>query len=198
MNHNEMNATEPAVETSVNHQATATSTMDTAREKLDELNTQAREKASELSDQAREKASEMSEQAREKLSGMSSQAKEKFSDMSAHAKERLLEAHSQAKERLAEKSSQLAEKADHKLHKAGERMHQFADSLREKSPNDGRLSQPLSKVADTLDTSADYLAQHGLSDIQADVTDLVRKYPVQALGAGLLLGFMLGATLSRR
>lgn len=178
MNQNGMNYTEPAVETSVDEGIGANAG---------------------TADAGSVAASGSSiDQAKEKLMDASGQAREKLTQASSQAKDKIMEASSQAKEKLLEKGAQLGEKADATIHSVGERVHQLADKVREKAPTDGKMSQRLSRVADSLDTSADYLAQHGLSDIQSDVTDLVRKYPVQALGAGLVLGFLVGATLSRR
>ncbi len=123
---------------------------------------------------------------------------EQASNITDTAKEKILEAGAQAKEKLTEKGAKLIEKADDTLHNVGERVHHLADKVREKAPLDGKISRQLGKVADGLDTSAEYLTEHGLSDIKTDVTNLIRKYPVQSLGAGFLLGFLLGAALARR
>lgn len=123
---------------------------------------------------------------------------EQASSATHSAKEKIMEASAQAKEKLAEKGTQLVEKADETLNNVGERVHDLADTVRKNAPAEGKIGHQMGKVADGLDSSADYLTDHNLNEIQADVTNLIRKYPKQSLAAGFLLGFLMGAALSRR
>ncbi|MFN8607883.1 MAG: hypothetical protein U0931_10145 [Vulcanimicrobiota bacterium] len=83
----------------------------------------------------------------------------------------------QAKEKLQGTGKQMADKADQALTQMGGVLH---------------------KAADGLEAGSQYLNDSRVSDMQADLTGLIRKYPSQALLAGLTLGFLTGAVLSRR
>ncbi|MBS2035027.1 hypothetical protein JST97_08560 [bacterium] len=83
----------------------------------------------------------------------------------------------QAKEKLHGTGKQMADKADQALTHMGGVLH---------------------KAADQLEAGSQYLNDSRVSDMQADLTDLIRKYPAQALMTGLALGFLTGSVLSRR
>ena len=83
----------------------------------------------------------------------------------------------QAKEKLHDTGKQMADKADQALTQIGGVLH---------------------KAADQLEAGSQYLSDSRVSDMQADLAQMIRKYPTQSLLAGLALGFLTGSVLSRR
>jgi hypothetical protein len=70
-------------------------------------------------------------------------------------------------------------------------MQSFAETVRERGPSSGMLGGATSAVADTLESTGEYLESHGLSGIADDVTDLVRRNPIPALLIGIGVGFLI-------
>ncbi|MBX3167510.1 MAG: hypothetical protein KF760_08855 [Candidatus Eremiobacteraeota bacterium] len=79
-----------------------------------------------------------------------------------------------------------------KLHSTGKQIADKADQALT------QMGGVLQKAAGQLEAGSQYLNDSRVSDMQADLTNLIRKYPAQALLAGLSLGFLTGAVLSRR
>lgn len=155
-------------------------------------------KAGEVRDSLLDKTAELKDRAgevKDSLLEKGADLKERIKEQGSELKERAGE----LKDRLLEKvpsKEQLAEKTDSTINKTGEALHQLADTIRDKAPAEGPMGDRFNQVANTLDTSGQYLANHGLNDIQSDLSGLIRKYPMQSMGAGLALGFLVGATLS--
>ena len=84
------------------------------------------------------------------------------------------------------------EKIQEKLHDTGKQMADKADQALT------QMGGVLHRAAGQLEAGGQYLNHSRVSDMQADLTALIRKYPTQALAAGLSLGFLTGAALSRR
>lgn len=84
------------------------------------------------------------------------------------------------------------EKIQEKLHITGKQMADKADQALT------QMGGVLQKAAGQLEAGSHYLNDSRVSDMQADLTNLIRKYPTQALVAGLSLGFLTGAVLNRR
>ena len=84
------------------------------------------------------------------------------------------------------------EKVQEKLHDTGKQMADKADQALT------QVGGVLHKAAGQLEAGSQYLNDSRVSDLQADLTGMIRKYPTQALIAGLSLGFLTGAVLSRR
>ena len=79
----------------------------------------------------------------------------------------------------------------------GEKMTSLAGSIRERAPREGVLGDAAGAVARGLDSSGQYLQEHGISAMADDVTDLVRKHPTQALLVGFGVGFLIGMSMRR-
>lgn len=67
-----------------------------------------------------------------------------------------------------------------------------ARTIREKGPQDGRLGDATSAVAQTFSNFANYLDGHRVTDITADLSHLIGKNPLPALLVGIGLGVLLG------
>jgi ElaB/YqjD/DUF883 family membrane-anchored ribosome-binding protein len=84
------------------------------------------------------------------------------------------------------------EKIQEKLHETGKKMADKTDHALT------QVGGVLHRAAGQLEAGSQYLNDSRASDIQADLTTFIRKYPTQSLIAGLSLGILTGAVLGRR
>jgi ElaB/YqjD/DUF883 family membrane-anchored ribosome-binding protein len=141
-----------------------------------------RDKAQEAAGAARQTAQEAGHRAQETASALGHRAQEAASNVANQARE------------VASKAGQKAESA---VSSVGESMSQLAGTIRERAPQEGMLGTAAGAVADRLQSSGQYLQQHGLSDITEDLGAVIRRYPVQSVCVALGIGWLLGMA-SRR
>ena len=91
------------------------------------------------------------------------------------------------------KIEQSREPAAEKLRNAASALHGKADHL----PGGETVAGMAHKTADTMQATAEYVRQHNLQDMAADVNTFVRKRPGQSLLAAIAAGFLIGRTLRR-
>ncbi len=104
---------------------------------------------------------------------------------------------------VASSTFQMAEDAAHAIgHKAeaavdavGEKMKSLAGTIREQAPAGSMWGSAGSGVADTLESGGAYLQEHNLHGMAKDATNLIRRYPLQAILAGLAVGFLVGRSV---
>lgn len=89
-----------------------------------------------------------------------------------------------------------ADRANGALSAVGEKISSVAETIRKRSPQ--AVAPAANMVADTLEQGGDYLSDRGISDIADDVTDVVKRYPMRSMWAGIGIGFLLGSAISRR
>lgn len=124
----------------------------------------------------KDKAKELASSAGE----LAEQAKEKVQDWAGTAT-------TQAKD-LA---SAAVNKVSGARSSVGEGIESLADKIRDKGPHEGMLGTATSGVADTMHSAGAYLRDHDFSEMGKDVTNVIRRYPVQSLLIGIGLGFLL-------
>jgi ElaB/YqjD/DUF883 family membrane-anchored ribosome-binding protein len=90
-----------------------------------------------------------------------------------------------------------AQATDATLSSLGESLSALAGAIRERAPNEGVLGSAASTVADRLESGSHYLAQHGVNGIAEDLSALIRKHPLPAIGVALGIGWLLGAYMRR-
>jgi uncharacterized protein YjbJ (UPF0337 family) len=79
----------------------------------------------------------------------------------------------------------------------GEQMGSLADVIRDKAPHEGALATAATRVAGGLESASSYLQEKQYTNLAADLTALVRRYPVQFLLAGVGLGYWLARRTQR-
>jgi ElaB/YqjD/DUF883 family membrane-anchored ribosome-binding protein len=109
----------------------------------------------------------------EKLSNTASQVKDKVSEM-GHA----------AKDKIDENRGAAASGLD----KAASTLHEKADSI----PGGEKVSQFAHATADKLTSTADYVRQHDVNRMMADVETLVKNNPGPSILAAAVIGFLVG------
>jgi ElaB/YqjD/DUF883 family membrane-anchored ribosome-binding protein len=79
----------------------------------------------------------------------------------------------------------------------GHRMGALSGTVREAAPRNGVIGSAATALADELQAGGHYLEGHGLKDMGNDATNLVRRYPIQAVLVGFGIGCLLGMTIRR-
>jgi hypothetical protein len=96
---------------------------------------------------------------------------------------------------VAQKASEAASNIGHKAEEArsrvGDQMQSLAGTLREKAPHEGVTGSAASYLASGLESGGHYLQKHDFSAMANDVTQLIRRYPIQSLLIGFGVGFLL-------
>jgi uncharacterized protein YjbJ (UPF0337 family) len=86
--------------------------------------------------------------------------------------------------------STVGEKASGAATTAGEKMSTLAGTIRDTAPASGPVGSAATTVADTLNAAGSYLQTNDFENMTKDITDLVRRYPLQAFVVGLGLGYL--------
>jgi uncharacterized protein YjbJ (UPF0337 family) len=90
-----------------------------------------------------------------------------------------------------------ASKASEAASAVGEQMGSLADVIRDHAPHEGAIATAATTVAGGLESASAYLHEKQYANLAADLTALVRRYPVQFLVAGLGLGYLLARSMKR-
>jgi|SRR5688572_9891380 len=109
----------------------------------------------------------------DKVSDVASQVKRKVSDLGRNA---------------VDKVEESRDAAASGLHSAASSLHQTADRL----PGGEKVSNLAHSAADKLNSTADYVRDHDLSGMMADVERLVKNNPTPSLVAAGIIGFLVG------
>jgi ElaB/YqjD/DUF883 family membrane-anchored ribosome-binding protein len=94
--------------------------------------------------------------------------------------------------------SSAVEQTGKMLHNLSQKIRALAESLREESGPHQRVRRTVERVANKLESSADYLQGADTGAIASDMSGAVRRYPLRTLGICLGVGIVLGAALRRR
>jgi ElaB/YqjD/DUF883 family membrane-anchored ribosome-binding protein len=113
----------------------------------------------------------------EKLSETAAQVKDKVSDLGRSA---------------ANEIDENREAAAGGLEKAASALHENAESL----PGGEKVSNLAHAAADKLSSTADYVREHDVSRMMADVERLVKNNPGPSLLAAAVIGFLAGRAFS--
>ena len=113
--------------------------------------------------------------------------------------DKVSDAASQAKDKIADFGRTAADKIDQNrdtaaggLESAAKTIHERAESL----PGGEKVATLAHTTADKLNSTADYVRQHDVSGMMADVERLVKKNPAQSLLAAAVVGFLVGRAFS--
>ena len=113
----------------------------------------------------------------EKLSDTAAQVKDKVSDLGRTA---------------ANKIDENRETAASGLEKTASVLHEKADSL----PGGEKVTSLAHAAADKLTSTADYVREHDVNRMMADVERLVKNNPGPSLLAAAVVGFLVGRAFS--
>jgi hypothetical protein len=131
---------------------------------------------SDLASRGAEKAQELASSAGQKVSAVADKAKETARD---------------AANKAGDMAKNVGHKAEDAVSSVGGQMKSLAGTIREKAPHEGVVGSTATAVANTLDSSGEYLQKHNLSGMAHDTTNVIRRYPIQSLLVGIGVGFLL-------
>lgn len=100
------------------------------------------------------------------------------------------EMYGDAKAKAQEYGSAAAEKVSGAGTAMGNKMSSMAGSLRESAPSQGVIGSAAQSVAGGLDAAGSYLQEKDFDHMAQDVTNLIRRYPVQSLLIGVGIGYL--------
>jgi hypothetical protein len=120
-------------------------------------------------------------------------ARDKAQDIADDIKNKTAQISGQVSEKAAQVGGQVAEKADAATTTVGEKMSDAAQAIRQNAPDSGALASAADTAADGLQRAGDYLQRQDLTDMRADLENLIRRHPMESL----LIGFGLGYVLAR-
>jgi hypothetical protein len=143
----------------------------TAGQTAGEMKNKARDAAGNLADKAKDVASSVAEQARDTAANLGRTASTVASNLG---------------DRAGEAASTVAGS-----------MRDLAGTIRDRGPQEGVMGTANSTVASALDRGGRYLQEHGLNDIGADLTNLIRRNPIPALFVGIGIGYLIARATSR-
>jgi ElaB/YqjD/DUF883 family membrane-anchored ribosome-binding protein len=113
--------------------------------------------------------------------------------------DRISDAASQAKDKMAELGRTTADKIDQNrdsaassLETAAATIHQKADNL----PGGEKVTNLAHTAADKLSSTAEYVRQHDVNGMMADVERVVKNNPGPSLLAAAVVGFLVGRAFS--
>jgi hypothetical protein len=156
---------------------------------------QARHSAGQAIDKAREGVSQAADAGRDSFG----QATDKAKDAASHAGQAVTSAVSAAGQAVSQAASSAAHAVGHKAEQAtaavGSGMQSLADTIRDKGPESGVMGTASGYVADTLDSTGQYIEDRNLSGMMDDLSGLIKRNPIPAVLIGLGIGFLLGRSL---
>ena len=103
----------------------------------------------------------------------------------------------QVADKAQDMGQQAVDKADAATTTVGEKMTGVAQAIREKAPTSGPVANVADTAADTLQRAGTYLQQQDLSDMRADLENIIREYPIQSLLVGFGVGYLLARSVRR-
>jgi uncharacterized protein YjbJ (UPF0337 family) len=123
----------------------------------------------------------------------SSSLKETAADISQKAGE----VYNDVKAKAQEYGSVAVEKVSEAGTAMGAKMSSIAESLRENAPQQGMVGSAAHSVADGLDAAGSYIKENTFENMAKDVTELIRRYPVQSLFVGVGIGYLFSRRTER-
>lgn len=137
-------------------------------------------------EQMKDKASEAMSSAGQALD----QAKTSAQKAAHDAGHKAQQAASMVAEKGREALHQAGEQADKAAASVGTNMASAADTLRSRLPDNGMMKDAGERVASAMEAGGHYLEDQKLSGSMQDLTELVKKYPMQSIAIGVGLGFL--------
>lgn len=157
------------------------------------LGASAGRKVGEGVEKAQQAASNLTERAKDTAAGTMERVKDTASD----AVDKVKDAASNLGSKAQEYASTAGQKMEDATSYVGERMSSWGSSLRQGTPHEGMMGSAAGAVADTLESSGQYLQQHDFGDMADDLGGVIRRYPIQSLLVAFGVGCLIGMT-SRR
>ncbi len=101
-----------------------------------------------------------------------------------------------ARERIRAARERVGERAERTVSGIGRSVEDAAHRVRDRLPQEGRFSEgrlhdTAERVTDRMEQAGRYLQEADFEEMADDLTDLVRRYPLQSVLVGLGLGYLI-------
>ncbi len=124
--------------------------------------------------------------------GTAARLKEQISDKAADVRDRVTD----FGRKTADKIDASREPAAAKLGQTASALHAQSDRVASAAHSTAdNVASAAHATADRLQGAADYVREHDFSEMAADVTDLVKRYPGPSLAAATVVGFLLARVM---
>jgi ElaB/YqjD/DUF883 family membrane-anchored ribosome-binding protein len=120
------------------------------------------------------------------------QRTEEASDMAETVRDKAAQVADNVKDKAQQVGGQVAAQADAATTTVGEKMAEVAQMLREKTPVSGPVAGAADTAAYTLDRAGSYLQEQDLAAMRADLENLIRQHPIEAVLVGVGVGYLVG------
>ena len=109
---------------------------------------------------------------------------------------------SDAAEKAQQKTGQVGRAVQDKIEEnrgpAADKLEGVASTLQQKAetlPGGEKVANLARDAADKMEATAQYVREHDVRDMMADLENLVRRHPAQSLFAAAAVGFLVGRAL---
>jgi len=103
----------------------------------------------------------------------------------------------QAADKAQDLGQQAVDRADDATTTVGGKMTDAAQAIREHAPASGTIGNVADTAATTLERAGTYLQQQDLTDMRADLENIIRQHPIESLLVGLGVGYLLARSIRR-
>jgi hypothetical protein len=153
----------------------------------------AQEAAAGVGEMAEKTAHQVSEKARDAGLAVADKAKDAAQAVADKAKE----AGAAAMKGAGQAASFVGKKAEDATAAVGSGIESLGCTLRDRGPREGVMGDYTSEVAKSLESTGQYIKEHGLSGMGEDLTNLIRRNPVPALLVGVAAGYLIARAFRR-
>jgi ElaB/YqjD/DUF883 family membrane-anchored ribosome-binding protein len=133
------------------------------------------------------------------MQNKSTSLKEPFADEPSTLSEKISDTATQVKDKVSDLGRTAADKIDENrdataggLDKAAAALHETAEGL----PGGEKVTSLAHATAEKLSSTADYVREHDVNRMMADVETLVKNNPGRSLLAAAVIGFLVGRAFS--
>jgi len=127
----------------------------------------------------------------DKTKDMAHTAIDKARELAATGADKVKDAAHAGYEKAKDLASSAGKMAENASSTVGSGIESFAHTIRENAPHEGMLGSAASTVANTLEQGGRYLREEGLSGIADDMTNTIRRNPIQSILVAVAVGFLL-------
>ena len=97
-----------------------------------------------------------------------------------------------------ELKDRVATGADSATSRVGERIESISHSMRDRVEGDGRVRGAATAMAGRLEGVGTYLREQDVGTMAGDLTNTIRRHPVQSLLVGVGVGYLFARLMSRK
>jgi hypothetical protein len=129
--------------------------------------------------QAQDTAASVVEKTKETASGVGDRIRDAASSVQDMAR------------KAGDAATNAGQRAGEAVSSVGGQMRNLAGTIRQNAPSEGVMGSAASTVADSLEAGGRYLEEETLAGLGREATELIRRYPLQAVLVGIGIGFLM-------